>query len=549
MSNKEYRVIGKRNCLLGEGPYWDAFAGKMRQVDIHASQVITIDLENGDYCVKNMPQKATCMAQLEDGSYLYGMEDGIYDENFHLICKKDEGTGARFNDGKAGPDGCFYAGTINRDGNGVLYRLRKGKLEAVLDKVSISNGIDFSLDEKTVYYCDTATKTIDALDFPSFENRRHIYRVPDGVGSPDGLCLDEKGRIWFAIWGGKAVWCVDPATGEVVEKVETGATYTSCPAFVGEKLDRLAVTSSLRDQSAADHPEAGCTFLLDVGVSGRAPYLCRREAVLGKTEAEKAPVRKVAIVTGAGTGIGKGIAYELAKAGYDVAVHCNGSTEGAEEICAAIRRDFGRKTAVIQVNLAEYSGVQILFDEFLQHFDRLDLFVNNAGVTKKSFFLETDEALFDLMVNVDYKGAYFCMQRAARIMVEKGIAGSMVLISSNNARAHFAEVSVYGSVKAAIQKAAEHMAIELAKYRIRVNTVAPGWTDTGASRLDAKESTYYKVPMQRWTTPHEIGKAVLYLASEEAASITGDTLVIDGGALLVSDKCERYGYYSEEKPI
>ena len=169
--------------------------------------------------------------------------------------------------------------------------------------------------------------------------------------------------------------------------------------------------------------------------------------------------------------------------------------------------------------------------------------MNNAGVTKKSPFLETPEKIFDLMVNVDYKGAYFCMQRAASIMVERGIKGSMILISSNNARAHFADVSVYGSVKAAIQKAAEHMAIELAKYGIRVNTIAPGWTDTGSSRLDDKESTFYKVPMQRWTTPDEVGRAVLYLASESAASITGDTLVIDGGALLVSDKCEKYGFY------
>ena len=549
MSNREYSVIGKQNCLLGEGPYWDAFAGKMRQVDINASQVITIDLANGDYGVKNMPQKTTCMAQLEDGSYLYGMEDGVYDEKGTLICKKDEGTGARFNDGKAGPDGCFYLGTIEMEGNGVLYRLKGGKLEKVLEKICISNGIDFSLDEKTVYYCDTATRTIDAFDFPSFENRRHIYRVPDGAGAPDGLCIDAEGRIWFALWGGKAVWCLDPASGEIVDKVETGATYTSCPAFVGEKLDRLAVTSSLRDQAISEHPEAGCTFLFDVGTTGRKPYLCRRAAVLDAGEDEAVSARKVAIVTGAGTGIGKGIAYELAKAGYDVAVHCNGSTEGAEEVCAAIRRDFGRKTAVIKANLAEYAGVQSLFDEFLKQFDRLDLFVNNAGVTKKSFFLETEESLFDLMVNVDYKGAYFCMQRAARIMVDKGIRGSMVLISSNNARAHFAEVSVYGSVKAAIQKAAEHMAIELAQYGIRVNTIAPGWTDTGASRLDAKESTYYKVPMQRWTTPEEIGKAVLYLADDAAASITGDTLVIDGGALLVSDKCERYGYYSEEKKV
>jgi NAD(P)-dependent dehydrogenase (short-subunit alcohol dehydrogenase family) len=257
-------------------------------------------------------------------------------------------------------------------------------------------------------------------------------------------------------------------------------------------------------------------------------------------------ITKTAIVTGAGTGIGKVIAYELAKAGYDVAVHCNGSTEGANEVAEKIRNDFGRKAVVIRSNLAELAGVDRLFDEFNKHFERLDLFVNNAGVTKKSKFLETEEELFDLIVNVDYKGAYFCMQRAARLMKEKGIEGSIILISSNNAKAHFADVSVYGSVKAAIQKAAEHMAIELAQYKIRVNTVAPGWTDTGASRLDDKESTYYKVPLKRWAQCDEIAAAILYLSGDMAKSITGTTLVIDGGALLVSDKGERYGYYTPE---
>ena len=109
---------------------------------------------------------------------------------------------------------------------------------------------------------------------------------------------------------------------------------------------------------------------------------------------------KTAIVTGAGTGIGKVIAYELAKAGYDVAVHCNGSTDGANEVAEQIRTDFGRRAVVIQSNLAQLSGVDKLFDEFNKHFDRLDLFVNNAGVTKKSKFLETEEEMFDLIVNV-----------------------------------------------------------------------------------------------------------------------------------------------------
>lgn len=252
-------------------------------------------------------------------------------------------------------------------------------------------------------------------------------------------------------------------------------------------------------------------------------------------------VRKTAFVTGGGTGIGKGIAVSLAKSGYDVAISYRGSEEGANDTLERIRH-FGRKAAAIRADVSKKSDIDNMFSEFANHFERLDLFVNNAGITLKSSFIETSEEIFDTVCSVDFKGAFFCMQNAAKFMIDKNIKGSIVLISSNNAKAHFADVSVYGSVKAAAQKMAEHAAIELAKYGIRVNTVAPGWTDTGASRLDDKESTYYKIPLKKWASVDEVADAVKYLASHSARSVTGVTLTVDNGALLVSDKRERYGY-------
>ena len=252
-------------------------------------------------------------------------------------------------------------------------------------------------------------------------------------------------------------------------------------------------------------------------------------------------VRKTAFVTGGGTGIGKGIAVSLAKSGYDVAISYRGSEEGANDTLERIRH-FGRKAAAIRADVSKKSDIDSMFSEFANHFERLDLFVNNAGITLKSSFIETSEEIFDAVCSVDFKGAFFCMQNAANFMIDKNIKGSIVLISSNNAKAHFADVSVYGSVKAAAQKMAEHAAIELAKYGIRVNTVAPGWTDTGASRLDDKESTYYKIPLKKWASVDEVADAVKYLASHSARSVTGVTLTVDNGALLVSDKRERYGY-------
>lgn len=250
---------------------------------------------------------------------------------------------------------------------------------------------------------------------------------------------------------------------------------------------------------------------------------------------------KTAFVTGGGTGIGKGIAIWLAKCGYDVAISYYGSEKGAEETVKSIEQ-LGRTAVAIRANIGDVKEIRTMFIEYRKHFERLDLFVNNAGITKKALFLETEEELFDQICSVDYKGAFFCIQEAAKIMIENNIRGSIVLISSNNADAHFADVSVYGSAKAAAKKMVEHAAIELAKYGIRVNSVAPGWTDTGAARLDAKEETYYKIPLQKWTTTEEVAKVVEFLDTEGASSITGTTIVLDNGALLVSDKRERYGY-------
>lgn len=249
----------------------------------------------------------------------------------------------------------------------------------------------------------------------------------------------------------------------------------------------------------------------------------------------------VALVTGAGTGIGKAIALRLAKEGYDVAVHYNSSPKGAEEVCEQIRA-LGRKALPVQANLMDISTIGPMFDKTEAELGAVDLLVNNAGITDKALFLDTDEELFEKIYRVDVKAAFFCMQNACKQMIKHNKKGSIVAISSNHYKAHFAQVTVYGTMKAALNKMVEHVAVEMAKYGIRANVISPGWVDTGASRLDDKESTYYKVPMKKWAHVDEIADAVVYLASDSAISITGANLVIDNGALLLSDKLERYGY-------
>lgn len=250
--------------------------------------------------------------------------------------------------------------------------------------------------------------------------------------------------------------------------------------------------------------------------------------------------RKCALITGAGTGIGQGIAMTLGRAGYDVAVHYHSSRQGAEEVCRVVEAAGGRAIA-IQADLSDLAQIRRLFQEAEAFLGRLDLYVNNSGITKKSLFEETSEAMFDELIAVDLKSAYFCVQQAGNTMARAGTRGCIVVIASNNGLMERPEVSVYGTIKTALIKMTRHAAVEYAKYGIRVNSIAPGWTATPRTKACDEQSTYPTIPLKRWCQPEEIGGMVLFYASEAAASVTGNCLVADGGAILLADQASLYG--------
>lgn len=176
-----------------------------------------------------------------------------------------------------------------------------------------------------------------------------------------------------------------------------------------------------------------------------------------------------------------------------------------------------------------------MFKKFFEHFDGIDVLVNNAGITRLVPFLEVNEKIWDEVVNTDFKGAFFCAQEAARKMVEKGTKGVIINITSNHSIGCWPNATLYGPAKAALDKLTKNMALDLAKYGIRVVAIAPGYTQlewfTEKHRQYVAE-TSKRIPLQRFATPEEIGDAVVYLASEKAGYITGTTLFMDGGALL-----------------
>lgn len=255
---------------------------------------------------------------------------------------------------------------------------------------------------------------------------------------------------------------------------------------------------------------------------------------------------KTALVTGAGMGIGRAVALTLAQAGYDVAVHCNGSVERAQRVKQDILA-MGRRCEIIRADLSHPQEIEGLFERHEALFGRLDVLVANAGLTVKGRFEEMQAEEIDRVFSVNFRGTYLCIQKAAALMKKCGARGSIVVISSNHYRMHHPLCSVYASLKAGLNKMAEHAALEYGKYGIRVNIIAPGWTDTGEARLGAKEPTYYHIPLRRWCRPEEIGQAALFLSGPWAGSITGTVLTMDGGASLMSDSLEKYGYESRRE--
>ena len=250
--------------------------------------------------------------------------------------------------------------------------------------------------------------------------------------------------------------------------------------------------------------------------------------------------KRYALVTGAGSGIGTVMAVELARNGYHVTFHYNNSKETAE---AAVREviENGSSADIIQANIREKSEIDRMFAEYKERFGRLDLFVNNSGVTRGDHFLKVTEETFDEVCDINWKGAYFCIQGAARIMAEQETAGNIVSIASNHAVTQFINGSVYGSMKAALVKLTRHAAIELAQYNIRVNTLAPGWVDHPRVSEKGRERVKKIIPMKRWCQPEDIAHMIMFLDGDYAKSITGNCIIMDGGVQLLSASLEDYG--------
>ncbi|MGI2297341.1 SDR family NAD(P)-dependent oxidoreductase [Paenibacillus sp. GXUN7292] len=244
---------------------------------------------------------------------------------------------------------------------------------------------------------------------------------------------------------------------------------------------------------------------------------------------------KVVIVTGAGNGIGKGIALEFAKAGALVVVSEIDEQSGnqtAEEL-----RQIGGSALFIQTDVASEQSICGMVKRTVEALGRIDVLVNNAGITVFKPILEATSADWDRLMNIDLRGVFLCSKYAAEHMKRQG-KGSIINISSNHSVATLPDAEMYAAAKAGVNGLTRSMALSLGKLGIRVNAICPGFTNTPhyrqwlendgkAAEIEAEVISLHAG--NRIGTPEDVGKLALFLASDDSAMMTGAELLLDGG--------------------
>lgn len=242
--------------------------------------------------------------------------------------------------------------------------------------------------------------------------------------------------------------------------------------------------------------------------------------------------RPVALVTGAGRGIGAVIARVLGARGYDIALHYWDNEDGAKELADEIQ-SHGSRVALIKGDLTLDGVPHSIVDEAVREFGRIDALVNNAGLTISETFLQFEQKAVEHSYRINFLSPYLCAQRCANAMVQAGIKGAIVNVTSVHQERATNRDSAYGAMKAALARATESMAYELAEYGIRVNAVAPGRIRTSLSPLTPVDEQINKaIPIQRSGTSQDVAEVVAWLISSSSSYVTGTTIRVDGGMNL-----------------
>ena len=272
-------------CFLGEGPLWIAELGCFFWVDIDKGNLHRYHLASEKLEIRHFPHYLAVTLQGQNGKLILGLDRKLvrYDwerQELETLCEVEADlTLNRFNDGKVDPQGRIWIGTLSTlftEGAGSLYRIDSDfKPEVQLKNLTISNGMAWTEDQETFYFIDTPTRKIQEFAFDlesgAIEFRRIAVEIPEGLGFPDGMCIDQEGMLWVAHYGGSGVYRWDPNTGQLLDKIDLPVPHVTSCCFGGENLDLMLITTAQENMSEDDlkkYPKSGDVFLVQLDVRG-----------------------------------------------------------------------------------------------------------------------------------------------------------------------------------------------------------------------------------------------------------------------------------------
>lgn len=243
---------------------------------------------------------------------------------------------------------------------------------------------------------------------------------------------------------------------------------------------------------------------------------------------------KVALVTGGSRGIGAAVCKVFAREGADVAVNFRGNEHAADEVVSFVE-ERGRKAFKIQADVSDYDSAGVMVQKVAEKFGHIDILVNNAGILRDHRLVNMNKEDWDEVIRVNLSGVFYVTKQAAKVMIEQDKGGRIINMSSIIGQSGNYGQSNYAAAKAGIVGFTKSVAKELARYRITVNAVAPGFTETeliAGLPDEVRHRLVEQVPMKRFANPAEVAELVLYLASSKAEYITGQVMTVAGGAFL-----------------
>jgi sugar lactone lactonase YvrE len=277
MNTSQAKLLINSRCAHGEGPCWDAASQRLLWVDMVGCKIHSLDPATGDFVSHSFEEPVCVVVPEGNGRHLVAFAKHLDSVDLasgnirEIVQVEPDMPGNRCNDGKMDPAGRFWIGTMSSgeivQGAGSLYRLDGEKnLVRVLDNLTISNGMDWTSDGRTMYFIDSPTREVWAFDFnmedSSISNQRTVVRVPEELGIPDGMCIAPDGTIWVAHWGAGCVCRWDTSTGCLLQRIDTGCPHTtSCCLAPDGSLFITTSRQGLKGSELRAAPHSGSLFV------------------------------------------------------------------------------------------------------------------------------------------------------------------------------------------------------------------------------------------------------------------------------------------------